>query len=132
MTLELCFILVHLNYVSKYYSLFFFIVTYFSLRSIEVSYLFDIVTFLITLELCYMNSFCSMVDRRKAFSLISSREHCQRSSRSQTSDTPQARFEPAQNLSSGLVEWSCGVVITTTPPRRLSHVRKLLYNMVMS
>ena len=27
----------------------------------------------------------------------------------------QAWFEPAQNLSSGLVEWSCEVVITTTP-----------------
>ena len=26
----------------------------------------------------------------------------------------QAGFEPAQNLSSGLVEWSCAVVITTT------------------
>ena len=26
-----------------------------------------------------------------------------------------AGFEPAQNLSSGLVEWSCAVVITTTP-----------------
>ena len=25
---------------------------------------------------------------------------------------PQAGFEPAQNLSSGLVEWSCAVVIT--------------------
>ena len=38
-----------------------------------------------------MNCFCGMVDRRKAISLISS-------------DTPQAGFEPAQNLSSGLVE----------------------------
>ena len=27
-----------------------------------------------------MNCFCGMVDRRKAFSLISSRDHCQRSS----------------------------------------------------
>ena len=42
--------------------------------------------------------FCGMVDRRKAFSLISSRDHCQRSSPSR------AGFEPAQNLSSGLVE----------------------------
>ena len=30
---------------------------------------------------------------------------------------PQGGFEPAQNLSSGLVEWSCAVVITTTPWR---------------
>ena len=37
-----------------------------------------------------MNCFCGMVDRRKVFSLISSRDHCQRSSPSQISDTPQA------------------------------------------
>ena len=61
-----------------------------------------------------MNCFCSMVDRRKAFSLISSRDHCQRSSPSRISDTPPAGFEPAQNLSSGLIEWSCAIVITTT------------------
>ena len=64
-----------------------------------------------------MNCFCSMVDRRKTFSLISSRDHCQRSSTSRISDTPQAGFEPEQNLSSGLVEWNCVVVITTTPRR---------------
>ena len=64
-----------------------------------------------------MNCFCGMVDRRKAFSLISSRDHCQRSSPSRISDTPRAGFEPAQNLSSGLVESSCAVVITTTPRR---------------
>ena len=51
-----------------------------------------------------MNSFCGMVDQRKAFSLISSRDHCQRSSPSRISDTPRAGFEPAQNLSSALVE----------------------------
>ena len=32
-----------------------------------------------------MNCFCGMVDRRKAFSLISSRDHCQRSSSSRIS-----------------------------------------------
>ena len=62
-----------------------------------------------------MNCFCGMVDRRKAFSLISSRDHCQRSSPSRISDTPRAGFYPAQNLGSGLIEWSCAVVITTTP-----------------
>ena len=46
--------------------------------------------------------FCGIVDRRKAFSLISSRDHCQRFSTSRISDTPQAGFELAQNLSSGL------------------------------
>ena len=56
-----------------------------------------------------------MVDRRKAFNLISSRDHYQRSSPSRISDTPQAAFQPAQYLSSSLVEWSCAVVITTTP-----------------
>ena len=34
-----------------------------------------------------MNCFCGLVDRRKAFSLISSRDHCQRSSPLQISDT---------------------------------------------
>ena len=50
-----------------------------------------------------------LTDKRR-FSLISSRDHCQRSSPSWISDTPRAGFEPAQNLSSGLVEWSCAVV----------------------
>ena len=40
----------------------------------------------------------------KAFSLISSWNHCQRYSPSQISDMLQAGFEPAQNLTSGLVE----------------------------
>ena len=66
-----------------------------------------------------MNCFCEMVDRRKAFSLISSWDHCQRSSLSLISDTPRAGFELAQNLSIGFVEWSCAVVITTTPWRSL-------------
>ena len=64
-----------------------------------------------------MNCFCGMVGRRKAFSLISSRDHCQWSSPSRISDMSRAGFEPAQNLSSGLIEWSCAVVITTTPRR---------------
>ena len=52
-----------------------------------------------------MNCFCGMVDRRKVFSLISSRDHCQRSSPLQISNMLQAGFEPAQNLvQSGLVE----------------------------
>ena len=45
----------------------------------------------------------------------SSRGHYQRSLPSRISDTLRAGFEPAQNLSSGLVEWSCTVVITTAP-----------------
>ena len=56
-----------------------------------------------------MNCFCGMVDRRKTFSLISSRDHCQRSSPSRIFDTPRAGFEPAHDLNS--------VVITTTPRR---------------
>ena len=50
-----------------------------------------------------MNCFCPMVDRRMAFSLISSQDHCQKSSPSRISDMPQAGFEPAQNLSSRLI-----------------------------
>ena len=62
-----------------------------------------------------MDCFCGMVDWRKAFSLISSRDHRQRSSPLRIFDTSKAGFEPAQNLSLGLVEWSCAVAITTTP-----------------
>ena len=62
-----------------------------------------------------INCLYGMVDGWKAFSLISSRDQCQRSSPSRISDTPLVGFEPMQNLSSGLVEWSCAVVITTTP-----------------
>ena len=45
--------------------------------------------------------FCGMVDRRKTFSLISNREHCQRSYPSLLSDMSRAGFEPEQNLRSG-------------------------------
>ena len=48
--------------------------------------------------------FCGIVDRRKAFSRISSWGYCQRSLPSQISDTPRAGFEHAQNLSSGLLD----------------------------
>ena len=65
----------------------------------------------------FKNCFCGMVDRRKALSPISSGDHCQESSLSRISYTLRAGFEPAQNLLSGLVEWSCAVVITTTPHR---------------
>ena len=51
-----------------------------------------------------MNCFCVMVDQRKAISLISSGDRCQRSSPLQISDMLQAGFEPVQNLSSGLNE----------------------------
>ena len=51
-----------------------------------------------------MNSFCGMVDRRKALSPISSRHHYHGPSRSQISDTPRAIFESAENLSSDFDE----------------------------
>ena len=54
-----------------------------------------------------------MFDQQKTFSLIFNRDHCQRFSLSQISDTPWAEFEPAQNLSSGLLKQSCAVVINT-------------------
>ena len=71
--------------------------------------------------------FCGMVDRRKAFSLISSRDHCQKSPPSRISETPRAGFEPAQSLSSGLVEWSCAVMITTTPRRHVQSCQFILH-----
>ena len=66
-----------------------------------------------------MNCFCGLVDRRKTFNLISSRDHFQRPSQSRIFDTPGARYEPAKNQSSGFVEWSCAAVITTTPRRHI-------------
>ena len=75
--------------------------------------------------------FCTMVDRRKVFSLISSREHCQRSSPSWISDT--ASSEQGLDLRRGLVEWSCAVVITTTPRRHfnkmnvVSKIQKIMF-----
>ena len=85
-----------------------------------------IIQILLFVQISLMNCFCGMVDRRKAFSLISSRDHCQRSSPSQISNTPRAGFKPAQSLSSGLVEWSCAVMITTTP-RRHNYVHIIPY-----
>ena len=61
-----------------------------------------------------INCFCGMVDRRNTFSLISRRIF----------DTPRTGFEPAENLSSGLVEWSCALVITTAAP----HMRPRIIN----
>ena len=75
-----------------------------------------------------MNCLCGMVDRRKAFSLISSRDHCQRSLPLRISDTPQAGFQPAQNLSLGFFEWSCTAVITTTPRRHIVNVIDIFQN----
>ena len=60
------------------------------------------------------NCFCGMVDRQKAFSLVSSQDHCQRFSPSQSSDTPRAGFKPAENPSSESTEGICAVMITTT------------------
>ena len=66
------------------------------------------------MKMMVMNCFCGMVDRRKAFDLISNWEHCQKFSPWQISDTLRTGFERALNLSSGFVERSCAVVITTT------------------
>ena len=67
------------------------------------------------MKMMMMNSFCGTVDPWKTFSLISSWDHCQRSSPSWISDKQRAGFEPVLNLSSGFVEWSFAVVTTTTP-----------------
>ena len=60
-----------------------------------------------------MNCFCGMVNWWKAFSLIYSWDDCQIFSSSQFSSTQWAGFESVQNLSSGFIEGSCAVVITT-------------------
>ena len=76
-----------------------------------------LIHFGVSINIMMMNCFCGMVDQRKAFSLISSRDHYQRTSLLQISDTPWVGFEPAQNLSSDFVESSCVAVRTTTPRR---------------
>ena len=43
---------------------------------------------MMTIMMMMMNCFYDTVDQRKTFSLISSRDHCQRSSPLQISDTP--------------------------------------------
>ena len=52
------------------------------------------------------NCFCGIVDQWRALSLISSWDHYQRFSWSLIFTAPQARPEPAQNLSSDIVELS--------------------------
>ena len=59
---------------------------------------------MMTMMIKMMNCFCGIADQRKVFSLISSQDHCMKSSLLRVSGTPRARFEPAQNLSSGFVE----------------------------
>ena len=61
--------------------------------------------------------FCGMVDWHKALSFFFCWNDCQRFSPLQISNTLQAGFEPVQNPSCGFVEWSCAVVINTTPRR---------------
>ena len=59
-----------------------------------------------------MNYFVVWLTDERALSLISRRDHFHRSSPSRISDTSQAGFGLAQNLSSEFVEWRCAVVIT--------------------
>ena len=75
-----------------------------------------------------VNCFCGIVDQWRVFSLVSSWGHCQRSSPSRISDTLWTVFEPTQNLSSGFVEWSCAVVITTTPRHHIPHTSPFTEN----
>ena len=77
-----------------------------------------------------MDWFCGMVDWQKSFSLISSWDHCQRSSPSRISIILQAGFEPAQNLSSGFVESNCAIVITTTSLHHYSLTSKIGFRVV--
>ena len=72
----------------------------------------------IMIRMMMINVFSGIVDKGKTFSLIFSWGHCQRSSPSRISDTQRARS--SQNFSLGFDEWSCAVVITTTPPRHQS------------
>ena len=54
-----------------------------------------------------MNCFSGMIEQRKAFSLISSRDHCQRSHQCKSLAR---REQDLNNLSSGFGEWSCAIL----------------------
>ena len=84
-------------------------------HNFKINLLMMMMMMMIMMMMMMMNSFCGIVDRLKTFSLISSRDHCERSSASRISDMPRAGCKPAQNLSLSFFEWSCTVVITTTP-----------------
>ena len=58
--------------------------------------------FMMMMMMMMMNCFCGMVDRRKALSLIFSRDHCQRSSPSRISDTPRGQVA---GTSCGTILW---------------------------
>ena len=58
-----------------------------------------------------------MIDRRKALSLVSSRNRYHKFSPLQISDALRVGFEAAQNLRSAFVEWDSAVMITNTPQR---------------
>ena len=59
---------------------------------------------MVMMMMMMMNCYCGMIDRRKAFSLISSRDLSQKPSQSRISYTPRAGSEPVQNLRSGFAE----------------------------
>ena len=59
-----------------------------------------------------MNFFLGIFEQRKALSLISSRDHCQRFSPLQISDTLREESKSAKNLSTDFVEWSFVVVFS--------------------
>ena len=88
-------------------------VTYFTFNTFSISPFLSIILILL-LSFVRLNCFSRMVDQWKVFSLISRQDHRQRSSWSWFSNRLHAGFEPAQNLSSSLVEWNCAIVITTT------------------
>ena len=54
-------------------------------------------TLAFTMTTMMMNCFCGVVDRRKGLRLNSSRDHCQRFSPSQISDSPRVVFKSSQN-----------------------------------
>ena len=60
--------------------------------------------------------------------VLSSRDHCQRSSPSRIPDTPPAGFEPAQNFSSDLVERNCTVTYNEWDiPFHFQHIEDFVY-----
>lgn len=81
------------------------------------------------LVMIMINCFWGIIDRRKAISIASSRDLCQRFSPSRISDLTLTWFEPALKLSSNVCRielCSCVNHYTTAPSRSLTHFVSLV------
>ena len=74
-----------------------------------------------------MNYFCGMVDWRKTLALFPAKTVVSGSHNCKSFEMSRTGFEPAQDLGSHFVKWSCTVVTATTPGRHLVTVKQSRY-----